>query len=195
MAVIRCPRGHYYDEERFSACPHCGISTTRAEDEHNAKKRLPERRKSLLGWLERERTVALEALPEEDDQGTVGFFSGAKGNDYVTGWLVCVEGPEKGRDYRLHHGFNRIGRSVSMDIQVLDDPAVTRENHCSVVYDERKNQFSVIPSSGALTYCNGQLLTEPKPLNTGDEISLGNSRFEFIPFCREGKVWEKEDGR
>ena len=139
--------------------------------------------------------MALEALPEEDDQRTVGFFSGAKGNDYVTGWLVCVEGPEKGRDYRLHHGFNRIGRSVSMDIQVLDDPAVTRENHCSVVYDERKNQFSVIPSSGALTYCNGQLLTEPKPLNTGDEISLGNSRFEFIPFCREGKVWEKEDGR
>ena len=25
MAVIRCPQGHYYDDEKFSHCPHCGI--------------------------------------------------------------------------------------------------------------------------------------------------------------------------
>ena len=24
MAVIRCPQGHYYDDEKFSHCPHCG---------------------------------------------------------------------------------------------------------------------------------------------------------------------------
>lgn len=185
-------------------------------------KQADEKKKGLLGWLDREKTVALSpekaaafhpgeksqaapiqksAVPEEaagpdmDDQRTVGFFSGAKGNDYVTGWLVCVEGPEKGRDYRLHHGFNRIGRSVSMDVQVLDDPAVTRDNHCSVVYDDKQNLFSVMPSSGALTYYNGQLLTGPEQLKAGDELNLGSSKFEFIPFCREGRIWEKEDGR
>ena len=25
MAVIRCNQGHYYDNEKFSRCPHCGI--------------------------------------------------------------------------------------------------------------------------------------------------------------------------
>lgn len=254
MAVIRCPRGHYYDEQRFSRCPHCGVSTGGGEagagtGTAGTPKAESEKRKGLLGWLDREKTVALsrekaaaleqaqragahgksngagadaddektvalasteggigsgtldsntvalEALAgEDDDQRTIGFFSGAKGNDYVTGWLVCLEGPEKGRDYRLHHGFNRIGRSFEMDVQVIDDPAVTREGHCAVVYDDRQNQFSVVPTSGALTYYNGQLLTGPERLKSGDEISLGNSRFEFVPFCREGRVWEKEDG-
>lgn len=255
MAVIRCPRGHYYDEQRFSRCPHCGISAGGGEagaGTAGTPKAESEKKRGLLSWLDREKTVALsrekaaaleqaqaqkagdggslgtgaddektmalsstgsgtesgtgskiedsstvalEALAgEEDDQRTIGFFSGAKGNDYVTGWLVCLEGPEKGRDYRLHHGFNRIGRSFNMDVQVIDDPAVTREGHCSVVYDDRQNQFSVIPSSGALTYYNGQLLTGPERLKIGDEISLGNSRFEFVPFCREGRIWEKEDG-
>ncbi len=281
MAVIRCPRGHYYDDQRFSRCPHCGISTAGGEAGSGTADtpKAEEKKRGLLGWLDREKTVALsrekaaaleraqkagahgksgasapsgasqgqkgpgagsgaapaqkgpaaesfggpgtddektmalastgvgtgsgvedsntvalEALAGDDDQRTVGFFSGAKGNDYVTGWLVCLEGPEKGRDYRLHHGFNRIGRSFTMDVQVIDDPAVTRENHCSVVYDDRQNQFSVIPSSGALTYYNGQLLTGPERLKIGDEISLGNSRFELVPSCREGRIWEKEDG-
>lgn len=224
MAVIRCPRGHYYDAQRFSRCPHCGVSASGADvpqKAEDAPKPADEKKRGLFGWLDREKTVALspekaaacrpggegeDALtqkhvaPEEaqglerDDQRTVGFFSGARGNDYVTGWLVCVEGFEKGRDYRLHHGFNRIGRSVSMDVQVLDDPAVTRDNHCCVVYDDKKNRFSVIPSSGALTYYNGRLLTGPEQLKAGDELNLGNSRFEFIPFCREGRIWEKEDG-
>lgn len=289
MAVIRCPRGHYYDEQRFSRCPHCGVSTGGGEagaGTAGTPKAESEKKRGLLGWLDREKTVALsrekaaaleqaqragahgkskeagtaaapgkngaaqgqkgggagsgasqgqkasvagsfagagaddektvalasteggigsgtldsntvalEALVgEDDDQRTIGFFSGAKGNDYVTGWLVCLEGPEKGRDYRLHHGFNRIGRSFEMDVQVIDDPAVTREGHCAVVYDDRQNQFSVVPTSGALTYYNGQLLTGPERLKSGDEIGLGNSRFEFVPFCREGRVWEKEDG-
>ena len=25
MAVVRCPNGHYYDDQKFSRCPHCGI--------------------------------------------------------------------------------------------------------------------------------------------------------------------------
>ncbi len=25
MAVVRCNQGHYYDDEKFSRCPHCGI--------------------------------------------------------------------------------------------------------------------------------------------------------------------------
>ena len=25
MAVIRCSKGHYYDDTKFSQCPHCGV--------------------------------------------------------------------------------------------------------------------------------------------------------------------------
>ena len=41
-----------------------------------------------------------------DDQVTMSFYTGPKGVSCVTGWLVCVEGPERGRDYRITHGMN-----------------------------------------------------------------------------------------
>ena len=210
MAVIRCSRGHYYDDQKFFGCPHCGILVTGPEPKEKKKRgffgrrdahkdRMPESggdqngqdhgQQIAAGWeTDVERTV--EGL----DPRTIGFSSGTGVKDWVTGWLVCVEGPEKGRDYRLHYGFNRIGRSYSMDVQVIDDYAITSEEHCSVVYDDRHNRFLIIPSSETLTYCNGQLLTAPAGLEAGDQISLGNSRFEFIPFCRKGKVWEKQNG-
>lgn len=205
MPVVRCPQGHFYDNQRFSSCPHCGISIGPREGGPEEKKG-EKKQKSFFGWMDREKrqapeqasdkTVALCEEPvigREDDQKTVGYYSGAKGNDYVTGWLVCVSGPEKGRDYRLHHGFNRIGRDAGMDVQVMDDPAITRKNHCSVVYDERGRRFSVVPSSGTLTYYNNRLLTKSEILATGDEIKIGESTFVFIPFCGEDRVWEREE--
>lgn len=32
MAVVRCPRGHFYDDEKFSRCPHCGVLAGQSED-------------------------------------------------------------------------------------------------------------------------------------------------------------------
>lgn len=237
MSVIRCPKGHFYDDQRFSHCPHCGVFSEppagpgRQEPGRESQGGLTEKRKGLFGWLDREKTAAFDtekaavmdegktvafgsgkkeisgdpleqdhtiALKEVsddgmDDQKTIGFFSGAKGNDFVTGWLVCIEGKEKGRDYRLHHGFNRVGRSFAMDVQVMEDPAVSEESHCSVVYDDKTNQFSLIPSNGSITYFQGRMLGGTETLHTGDEIRIGNSCFVFIPFCGEGRVWEKEE--
>lgn len=206
MAVVRCPQGHYYDGVKFSSCPHCGISIEGDSSEPAEKQPEAKARGGLFGWLDRDKTVALssssphtialeqaENLEMEDDAKTIGFYSEVKGNDFVTGWLVCVEGPEKGRDYRLHHGFNRIGRDPGMQIQIADDPAVTRKNHCSIVYDDRSNQFSLVPSTGAITYYKENLLTKAEVLQMGDVIVIGNSTFEFIPFCRKGRVWKKEE--
>ena len=211
MAVVRCPQGHYYDDERFSSCPHCGIFAPGKNSEESGHGPEKEKRRGIFGWLDREktvayssgkekerqgesdRTIALEKAAETDDQvRTVGIFSGAKGNDYVTGWLVCVEGPEKGRDYRLHHGFNRLGRSLEMDLQVRDDPAISRDCHFSVVYDGKTKTFSVVPGNASLTYCKGKLLSQPGLLQEGEEITAGGSRFVFVPFCREGRGWEEE---
>lgn len=242
MSVIRCPQGHYYDDQRFSRCPHCGISSVSGGQEGSGstgKEGQEGKTRSLLGWLDREKTVAfghrkaarsagasgtaeaarsvaasggpedartaaMSGMPDgdhtialaaapirEDDQRTVSFYSGARGNDYVTGWLVCVEGPEKGRDYRLHHGFNRIGRDMEMDVQVTDDPAVSGRNHCSIVYDEKSRSFSVVPSPGSLTYYKGQLLEKATRMEAGDKIRMGGSGFVFIPFCGEERTWEE----
>lgn len=203
MAVIRCQNGHFYDDQKFSKCPHCGIFTNMEQSDEKTVAMKPAKTDDdqktvakshgLFGMFQK--TVALKNIVEEtkdDDVKTVGIYSASKGNDYVTGWLVCVSGPEKGRDYRIRHGFNHVGRSYEMSICITEDQAVSRERHCSLVYDDKSNSFSVVPGSGTLTYVNGEILNEPKKVVTGDQIGIGESTLEFIAFCREGRTWEKE---
>ena len=37
----------------------------------------------------------------------------------VCGWIVCVKGPRRGKDYRVMDGKNFVGRADDMDIQIL----------------------------------------------------------------------------
>lgn len=110
---------------------------------------------------------------------------------FVTGWLVCTEGPEKGRDYRLHYGFNRIGRDHRMDVCIFEDEAISRDAHCCVVYEDKKNCFRLVPGQGTLTWLEGSLLEEPRELLGGERFSIGGTTLEFVAFCRNGVTWEK----
>lgn len=135
------------------------------------------------------RPAAAGCLVDETDK-TISLYEAQKGADFIVGWLVCVEGPERGRDYRLHQGFNRIGRDYQMDVAVMEDSSISREPNCSVVYDDRNNKFYAVQQNGAIAYLNGELLQGAQQLQTGDMIKIGNSALEFVAFCREGRVWE-----
>lgn len=200
MAVVRCEGGHYYDDEKFSRCPHCGIFTNIElgktqkrglyDDDKTVQLKLSEADLNRL----QEHTVSLadSSVKASDDQKTIGHYSADKGNECVTGWLVCVKGDERGRDYRLHHGFNYIGRGYDMSICIVDDQSISRSKHCAIVYDDRSNAFSLVPIGGNLVYRCGESVTQPVRILTGDIIEIGKSEFEFIAFCREGRIWEKE---
>ena len=180
MAVVRCDKGHFYDDGRFRSCPHCedsgdsmggALTVTGAEElRRNAAKR------------------RLVNFNSQDDGKTIGIFKEIHGWDPVTGWLVCVNGPEKGRDYRLHAGRNLLGRAPHMDISIADDQEISREHHCSVLYDPKSRVFLLAPGSSS-TYLNSRVITESMPLKASDVIHAGSSEFIFIPFCGEERSW------
>lgn len=192
MAIIRCSMGHFYDDTRDAECPMCrdkGKNNTLSSG-INDQATIASYRRSF----EERETIFLDMSQknEGDPERTVGIFSKLKGNDFVTGWLVCVDGPERGRDYRLFHGYNRLGRRTDMDIFVGEDPAISREGHCCVVFDGKHNQFLLTAMNGNLVYKDGKLLQTPIRLESGDRFTVGCSEFEFIAFCREGHTWEKQ---
>ncbi len=203
MAVVRCSNGHYYDNEKFSRCPHCGIfADLNISQMKNGTRRKENDEKTVAfaggGKLpvpeDSCRTVSLEeaiAAPG-DDQKTIGYFSDSHGNDFVTGWVVCVKGPERGRDYRLYHGFNQVGRGLGMSVCLTADGMVSRENHCAIVYDAKENQFHLVPEGGNTVLLNGTVIRGPEIIHTGDQIGVGGSVLEFVAFCREGRIWEEE---
>ena len=117
-------------------------------------------------------------------------FSQAARFEPVVGWLVCVEGKERGRDYRLLAGRNYIGRSVDMDVSIPDDQQLSREKHCSIIYDPRSFRFVLLPGDSTLTMVNGAAQNAPCDINDGDIISCGSTKLCLIRFCKEGRDWE-----
>ena len=177
MAIIRCENGHYYDNSKYFRCPFCGVTIdvvdkVEVDDDDEV-------------------TMRLQDAQEEEDDRTVALTNLEGGEDrYVTGWLVGVEGPQKGRDYRLHIGVNRIGRAPEMDVQIDTDAQISRE-HCRIAYDDRSNAFYLMPGKGTMTYLNGKSLFNAAELSTDDQICMGASIFEFVAYCRGEKRWKE----
>ena len=108
----------------------------------------------------------------------------------VTGWLVCVDGPGKGRDYRLHEDYNYIGRSPEMDVSILDDMYISREKHAIIAYDNQERKFYFAPYGGAsMVRQNGKVVLNSVELAAGDRLQIGRSTFCFVPFCGEAFQW------
>lgn len=112
-------------------------------------------------------------------------------NNLTAGWLVCVEGGSRGRDYRIVSGKNMVGREYSMPICVQGDEAISRVNHCAVIYDDRHNVFYLMPVTNTVSM-NGINLEKPVELKSGDEFIIGNSRFVFVAFCMGDRKWTKD---
>lgn len=201
--ITRCKKGHWYDTSVNKECPHCkqagerlGIQLNDVEEDDKTIS-LAEAASSLgaeLGTIMDAAAIQEEGGPSgEDDDKTIAFgFFGVTKTSPVAGWLICMTGTERGKDYRLHAGKNFIGRSNSMDVWMVDDKTIARDKHCSVIYDPKGNTFYVSGEGGNLVYLNGRLLDSLAQLQEGDEITIGKTNLLFVPFCREGRTWEKE---
>ena len=183
MAIVRCDMGHFYDSGKSSSCPHCESSIGGMDDVKTVSGSVLERMSRAAGP-----EIVDFGAPKPGDEKTIGIYKKEHGWDPVTGWLVCISGPERGRDYRLHTGRNFLGRAANMDISVSGDPEISRENHCSVVFEPKTQVFLLAPG-GANTYLNKRAVTEAQELSSSDVIGAGVSEFVFIPYCSEGRGW------
>lgn len=126
---------------------------------------------------------------EINDEGT---FEDEKFIEPVVGWVVCVQGNNRGKSYELKSGFNYVGRSRQMDISLNGDEQVSREKHMSIIYDYKNKSFLACmgENSKNVVYLNDKLLLgNPSELKPYDLIEIGSSKLVFIPFCSEQFSW------
>jgi len=198
----RCPAGHLYDPEEHDSCPWCAVTTNDGgvpthvlrenESSLSSTRTLPHNQQSAP-------TIPLEPEKEQNTQNfdsadvgnqTVHFRKSKKDVDPVVGWLVCVEGPERGRDYRIRSGKNSFGRSESMDIRVGGDEAISRKDHAFIVYDPKRYCFRIQSGlSRGLVYLNDEEVISSENLKVYDKIEIGQSQFLFIPLCGDSFHW------
>lgn len=189
--MTRCPEGHFFDPAKHHACPWCpkpvdlgsgdGGKTTPIRNpapEIDAGKTIPVR--------------SNPAPPAADSGKTQPLRPAAAGRALpVVGWLVALEGPEKGQDFRLHSEKNFIGRSATMDVCIAGDDKVSRDKHATVTFEPKKQTFWLVPGeSSGLVYRNGDIVHTPVQLQAGDILELGGSKLVLVPFVSDNFRWD-----
>ncbi|MCD8155509.1 MAG: hypothetical protein LUF78_12660 [Clostridiales bacterium] len=113
-----------------------------------------------------------------------------KGFTPVVGWLVCTQGPNRGKDYRIRTGYNHIGRAEHMDICLRGDNSVSREKHALIAYDDLEKTFFFGPSDGKnIVRVNDRMIMVPTEIKPFDYLTVGSSRLIFVPLCGEHFDW------
>jgi hypothetical protein len=182
MAIVACPQGHYYDDAKYASCPHCA----------NGSGLLPAAEAALDLALDLDFELTSAFSPDDEageDDPTIGFFGQRIDAEPVVGWLVAVEGPERGRDYRLHSGRNSVGRGYENDVVIVEDRMVSRVSHCFVVFEPRESVFFIVPGAGT-TWLVGKMVGRATPLQDGASLSVGDTRLVLTSFCTpKRRIW------
>lgn len=218
MDFITCPFGHRFDPSLSPTCPECakmgmgGGHTVPLINNNDLGfgaeeigKTVPLRRDTVpvnpvagINWAETSEFMATgpvggmaegysPTMPLNFDKGGIND----KASQPVTGWLVCIDGPEKGQDYRIHEEYNYIGRDTESDICLAGDPTVSRTKHAIIAYDGQERMFFFAPASGAsIVRHNGKAVLNNVQLKNGDRIQIGKGTFIFVPLCGENFQWE-----
>lgn len=204
-SMVTCPScGQPYDSAKGAGCPRCGEGGFTPTEPLNGGFTPTEAPMGGAGGVYNANFGA--TLPPDGgpnpgsgsnpfDVPTVIGGGKADGDiaEPVVGWLVCIEGPSRGTDYRLHAGYNYIGRE-SGDVRIRGDQQISRQNHAMVAYDSGEHLYFVGPSAGRnLIKVNGYAVLQAVEIKNYDIISIGTTRLIFVGLCGERFSWEKRD--
>lgn len=217
MEAIKCSRGHYYDKA-LGSCPVCAAEGNNAGPAFKSPfvtgsdvpDDIPATSPATGGFDIPDTIPASKPGFTPTDMGPIhdagpahwtpdsyeptmptSPIAGEESFDPIVGWLICIKGPNRGKDYRLHGGTNFIGRAKSMDVCIENDRSISNERHASVTYDERSRVFYI--QKGEVrnqTYLNGRALRSDADLVMYDRIEMGNTELMFVPLCSDQFNWQ-----
>ena len=205
MNLTRCSQGHFYDADTNATCPHCQggkgndetmIVQRKVEDDSVTVPLTDAIKPAAAASKTVSKTNVNITSVQDDNEKTISFAKEKVGREPVVGWLVCVEGPHKGADFRLKTGKNFIGRASNMDAALTEDKSVSRDKHAIVLYEPKKHTFLVQPGeSRELCYLNDDVVLAAQALKRNDVIAVGDSKLMFFPCCDNVFNWDMNDDK
>jgi hypothetical protein len=215
--MIRCPEGHFYDPAKHPGCPWCALPADTGGMEQKTRPvmmppplpggssggfagpPLPPLPPPPPGFApppvpSQSGPIPMPSGPPPGATVRVGAGARTLKTEPVVGWLVCLEGPDRGKDYRLHNEKNYIGRAPVNDIVVESDNTVSRERHGLVIFDPKKHIFWALPGDAAgLVYLNGEIVNSPTEMHGDDVLEIGKTKLVLIAFCGPKYKWEEAE--
>lgn len=212
MDLVRCSKGHLYDQSVTKQCPQCAAEAGRPG--YSAEPPTPDYgetqpvnngfanggadwmadTKPVTGGFDMQEmgTNSRGGAVEDYDATTPVSMNGIAGFAPVTGWLVCIDGPARGTDYRIHTDYNFIGRDENMDICIRGDQRIDRDRHAVIVYDPLERQFFFGPQNAkTVVRLNGKPVIGQAELKEQDVLTIGSTKLIFVPLCGERFNWDE----
>ena len=216
-SMVTCPScGHPYDSAKNARCPRCGggfapTETPGGTGGFTATEPLSggfAPTEAPMGGAGGSYNANFGATAPPDGSGPAGggtnpfdvptVIGGGKADgdiaEPVVGWLVCAEGPVRGADFRLHAGYNYIGREAG-DVRLRGDSQISRQNHAMIAYDSSERAYFVGPAAGRnLIKVNGKTVLNAIEIHSYDTISIGSTKLIFVALCGEQFGWDGPEG-
>lgn len=211
MTNVECTNGHLYDADMYSTCPYCnnfqtinfggvpvgegGVTMPGGSINNGSQRSVVDDDKTLpprgheKKVVDDGKTLPINIYDEKQD-GKPGNGIDSTHTEPVVGWLVCIEGVNKGRDYHLFGRINTIGRSEKMDVCIKGDLGITSEVHAKIGYDPKYNRFHIIPGNAKNnTYVNDEPVYMQMELHSYDVIETSDTKLLFISMCNQNFTW------
>ena len=162
MSKKTCVNGHPM-EPSWNICPYCpGSAAPPPTDERQALKKTV-------------REVAPGVAERPDEPAPRKTVRLSERRSPVVGWLVDLDGQQKGEDFRIEEGKVLIGPAP--DCQVRIENSFASEHHASLRYDSGAYILTDLDSTNG-TLVNGVPAAKVQ-LKDGDRIKIGETTYMF----------------
>ena len=219
MAIKTCPNGHHYNTDDNETCPYCERSASSSDFDwaaynltemagESTSKTMPlgsdsgfsaDMKTERIGVQRSDvedpdgKTVPLGVYPEVNPPVKSSEKKEKEPEKPVVGWLVCIEGPDKGKDFCMNGVKVTVGRKEDCAV-ILSDPKISRKGiPALIVYDDRKTHKFYLASGDPSAQNNvelcGNMLLGQSLLNPYDDIRIEDTVLVFVPFCGEDFFW------
>lgn len=197
--IVSCPHGHYYDANKYQGCPYCssGNFSPTVDPFGGAVAPATEAPAQGNGFGGFAPTMAPQGSAAESMGKTqfVDLSTPAGSPLPVVGWLVAIAGPVRGRDYRIHTGYNYIGRERG-DVVIRGDATISAEKDANVTYVSQTRRFYIAHELGknVLLVNDLPVIGGSTELHNYDVITVGSTKLVFLALCGEQFSWDSEAG-
>lgn len=214
MNRIVCPKGHYYNGDKYLQCPHCidGMAAVRQDGFVFAPDGMAGNSQSETQEIQKNNqddNVTM-ILPKEylPDSGAVSMSFSMREQQTQTGTRKLLLQPQEVSPGEVPFKEDRIldieenllpvgylvcirGRDYGRSFPLKTGVNTVKEQ-AYVLYEPHKREFYLKSADrDSLCYCNDEVLLEPKKIQGYDRITLGDTTFLLIAVCGEKFSWEE----
>lgn len=195
MKLKKCKYGHYYDEDKFSMCPHCsskGIKANKTiEIKDSVDKQVTQKKSESANGGKALKDAVKDALEEkqkkEEQQRKERKVSALN----PVGMLVCTDGMQSGNVFSLTSGENYIGCLRNGELIVTSMMKNEISYFLEVQYQPANNSFLIVPIQSEVgMIVNDSRIEQETKLNAYDKIAVRDNMLMFVPICGEHFSWE-----